>query len=658
MPRLPAYKTATSPLPRILAALREGADLGAAARAGPVAIDTLARWMSSDPEVAAQVEAAQRAGKDRGPGAEAPSPPTEGGPRPALAGHPARPTEAGSPERLKPSSAEPTPRDRWAQVHVEAAALGPGLYGYLLWLEGRIASHNEKAPAWDRLPAMPAHLRAEFRRFVESGKQEFTILGGRGLGKTTMFCRFTLIECLFAPPVVSGGEVAIWAELAQDMDAAGLALGVLEKLLAIAGYRRRIAASDGEMVDEFKTLRQERGRSRIQFASAHHERIEIRVYPATVAALSGPTLKGARHDEERKWRANAKDGTSSAEEVIDAEGGAFRGRPQAHLYRMSSHWGRGTPHQVDVDGGDTADRMIARLGSFLDAAREGFEARARVSTPLDAAEIRAYAASLTAESPELPSWVNPSLDPRTLKARSVRVFLREYGSRTTDAGDEGDFFDGLLLDAAEQRERPAGPPDSVVYTAIDTGAKKNPATLAAVGRWDTDAGPRFAPLTLRAWKPSPGAPLDLRLVVLPEMARLTKALGADTWSSDGFASDQIDLVAGAHGIAVTYVATSEAHRDVYAPVADGLARGEVCLTGCAGAADAVAQLRRVSSEAELGAAGARIRMVVPEDAGGEHGDLGVALVRALAAAGCGATESDDGGAEGTPSRYAAEFERR
>lgn len=651
MPRPPLWKTPASPLPAILAALEQGADLAAAARAGAVAPETLLRWMDA-PEVAAQIEAAQGRWKAKGaaPGIEP--------------GQPERPSVRSPPPASDGTRAQSAPRDRWAQVHEDAARLGPGLYGYLLWLEDRIAAHNEKAPAWDRLPPMPEPLLELFRDFDASGKQELDILGGRGLGKTTMFCRFTFVECAFAPPVVHGGEIAIWAELAQDMDAAGLALGVLEKLLEIAGLRKDPTRRESDP-DTFRTLRQERGRSRIQFTNAHRENIEIRVYPATVAALSGPTLKGARHDEEQKWRANAKDGTSSAEDVLDAEAGAFRGKPHAHLYRMSSAYSTATPHHRDTHGivvgesggtttlpdPDTADRMVARLGRFLGLARAGFEARAAVSTPADAAEIRAFAASLTERSPELPSWFNPAADPRTLRARSVRVFLREYGSRTTATGEEGDAFDSLLLDAAEKRARPDGEPASV-HAAIDTGAKRNPAALAIVGRWETDDGPRFAPLLLRSWAPAPGAPLDLRRVVLPAMARATVAAGAGLWSSDGFASDQIELVAAEFGIRVEFVATSEAWRDVYAPVADGLARGEVALSGCAGIADAVGQLRRVSTERTLGADGAHIRVVVPEDAAGEHGDLGVALVRALAAAGCGKVVHASWGVSAIPGRYA------
>ena len=60
----------------------------------------------------------------------------------------------------------------------------------------------------------------------------------------------------------------------------------------------------------------------------------------------------------------------------------------------------------------------------------------------------------------------------------------------------------------------------------------------------------------------------------------------------------------------------------------------------------------------LGATGARIRVVDPEDASGEHGDIGVALVRALAAAGCGAPEMSGGGWTEIPGRYSGPDGRR
>lgn len=539
MPRPPAYKTPGSPLPKILDAVRGGADLATACRIGGIGVDTLLRWMGNDESVRNQVEGAQNWARsallvvhDRTPG-----PAHHGGCRDqgepdgadAREGRAAR-SEAGS---AKHPESHPNRSDhgrrvtpaggRWERVREEAAALGPGLFGCLLWLEGRIGDHNRSAPAWDQLPAMPAPLVGIFRDFWASGKQELLIRAGRGFGKSTMFCRPTLVECLFGPRVVNGGEIAIWPELSVDMDEANLKVSVLERLLKLAGFRV------GEPEDEgsFATRKQERGRTRIQFQNAEHERIEIRVYPATVNALSGPTLKGGRHDEEAKWKASSKDGTNSAEDVLDAEAGAFRGRPQAHLYRVSSAWRTEGPHFVDVEAGDTPSRHVAKIGGeFLPLALAGFEARARVSTPADAAEIRAYAATLTADSPNLPSWFNPSLDPAALKARSVRVFLREYGSRSTGASDDGDFFDAILLDAAEVRARPRGAPDAV-FAAIDTGAKRNPAALAIVGKWESEEGTMFAPLVLRAWKPKPGAPLDLRLVVLPAMAG---TLGAPTGS--------------------------------------------------------------------------------------------------------------------------------
>lgn len=639
-------------MPAIVAALEAGAGLEGAARAGGVGLATLLRWCEADDGVVrGMVEGAQRKAhgqKDEGPdrGGSGPSSAHCGLPGASFAGSAPEvlrlaPHDPASGVRRASDASSTMGRDRWARPREEAAALGPGLFGWLLWLEARIGAHNARAPAWECLPAMPAPLLDIFGKFWASGKQELLVRGGRGLGKSTMFLRAILVDAFFGPRVVNGGEIAIFPELSTDMDEANLKVSGYAALLKILGLqhdptRREDAGEEGT----FRVLTAQRGRSRIQLVNAEREHLEFRVYPATVAAMSGPTLKGMRADEEAKWKHSSSEGTNSAEEVLDAARPAFRGRPHAHLYRVSSAYLAKGSHFEDVEEGDTPTRMVARIGEYLTLARDGFEARALVSSPADAAEIRAYAATLTPDSPNLPSWFNPSLDPRTLAARNVRVWLREYGSLSTGGDEDGDFFDPLTLDAAEQAPVPAGLPDSVC-AAIDTGATKNPAALAIVGRWNTGQGPRFAPLLLRSWKPAPGRPLDLRLVVLPEMARATKLAGASGWSSDGFASDQVMLVAAGAGLSVAFVATSEAHRDVYAPVRDGLGRGEVCLRGCEGASEVAAQLRRVSSVAELGASGARVRMVVPEDAGGEHGDLGVALVRALASAGCGRVEIVD-----------------
>lgn len=612
---------------KLSAALVGGADRTTACANAKISLGTLIGWIDKYPEVRQAVDDAERAARGLGV-------------RPAAVD--ARPSTR-------------TEVDRWERARTEAEALAPGetLYGWLLWLEGKIGSHNERAKAWETMPAMPPAVLAIFRDFWASGKQELLIRAGRGFGKSTIFCRPVLVECMFAPRVVNGGEIAIWPELSVDMDEANLKVGVLEKLLGVVGFR----AGDGSSNEgEYKTLTQERGRTRIKFINAEHEQIEIRVYPATVSALSGPTLKGARHDEEAKWKADSKQGTNSAQDVIDAEGGAFRGRTHAHLFRVSSAWKTEGPHYRDVEGldedgnrtgnGDTETRHVARIGAaFLDLALAGFEARAAVA-PKWADEIRAYARTLTADSPNLPSWFNPSLDPRTLKASSVRVFLREYGSRSSGAGEEGDFFDGLMIDAAEAFA--VGHADGPCFCAIDPGARKNAATIAIVRKVETSNGARFVPVLIREWKPSPGKPLDLRLTVLPAMARLARAWGCSGWVTDVHALTDVEIVGAQHGLSTRCRAEGDAYRKEYEPVRNALNRGQVSIAGCEGADVVAAQLRGVSSE--LGDRG-HVRIVLPEE-GDDHGDAGRAFVSALAEAGAGAIEDVDDDFEVCPSRYA------
>ena len=364
---------------------------------------------------------------------------------------------------------------------------------------------------------------------------------------------------------------------------------------------------------------------------------------------------GARNDESAKWRRDSAAQTDSADEVFAAQDSALRGNAHAHVYCISSAWKTSGPHFEDIEAGDTATRYVARVGeAWLDAARAGFECRAAVSNATDASELRAYAAALTADSPNVPTWINageaydPRFDPTMLEARNVTIFLREYGSRSSGAGKEGDYFDPLLLDAAERAELPRGV--DTYHCAIDTGATRNPATIAIVGRRVCDDDRiRYWIAYLRSWKGSPGAPLDLRLVVLPAMAVEAKRYGCESWWSDGWAGAEVRIVGAERGLATTFVATGDAHTQVYDPARQGLARGHVVLAGHPLAGEAVAQLRQVSSEAgERG----HTRILVPEDSAGDHGDLGVVLVRALAAAGCGQIEEAEAWIDGPASRYA------
>lgn len=275
--------------------------------------------------------------------------------------------------------------------------------------------------------------------------------------------------------------------------------------------------------------------------------------------------------------------------------------------------------------------------------------------------------------------------------KRVAKWLRENGSKPSDGGEEGDYFDQQTIDRAvatrragsrliycakrestDLRQRwtglardkatgqvvewhdelrkvqdayefvfeqmPVTAPralGSERFAAIDTGASKNPSALCIVERIVHEVnGERryqFRPLVLKEWRRKPGGlPLDLRNVVLPEMARLMTSYGCVMrWWSDAWSGHDIENVGALFGIQTVYISTSTVSRDMYEPIDAALAIDPcpVVLNGCDGIDLAVAQLRQVR-RANDG------KVIVPK-IGVDHGELGQVLVRALAHAGIG-----------------------
>jgi hypothetical protein len=163
------------------------------------------------------------------------------------------------------------------------------------------------------------------------------------------------------------------------------------------------------------------------------------------------------------------------------------------------------------------------------------------------------------------------------------------------------------------------------------------------------------PVFLKEWIPEPGAPLDLDRIQIPEAATICKKYKVETWITDAYYGTSVELRGSERNISTRYC-SSDPFTEVYDPVRRGVTRGTVCLSGCENAAEAARQLRLVKSAP---ADGGRIKIIVPHE-GKLHGDLGVALARALAAAGCGELEVHDPteGLSSVGSRYKDEFGSR
>lgn len=586
---------------KLLDALRRGEARTKAADAIGVPLRTLLGWIDTDDVLRLEVEMAERE---------------------------AQATGATMTARARD---EKTGQDRWAKFRDEAARLGAGTWGVLLYLDGMLAARpgaHALSPWW----------RWSLGEWYASGKPVYLGRIGRGGGKSTTQTEVVIAETLFGEREVPPGETWIWPFLSVDMSEANLKVGPLVSALGALGI--------GEGTDLTIHRAGKQGRTVLAYQDTRGQQVEVRVYPNTVDAMSGPTLAGATNDEEAKWKADKEKGVNSAEEVLDAMAGAFRGdaTSKKHMRISSAYMTRG-PHFDDIERGDDELHYVARIGPFLREAVDGFELVASRLAERgkhdEARMVRQYAATLTENSPNVPSWVaNPTHDVwggfMRLRQRT-RKWLRENGSWSSDESDEGDYFDHQTLDAGCAVARVVTRDFDGRFAAIDTGARRNPSALAIVERVMHEVRTngirerryQFRPHLLRERRPN-GRALDLRNDVLPEFARLILEAGCvPAWWSDGWSGHDVENVGAQFGLETIFISTSTVTRDMYEPLDVALAADPcpVVLSGCESIEAAVAQLRAVMRGADGKA--------IVREVGTDHGEFGQVLVRALAHAGIG-----------------------
>lgn len=515
--------------------------------------------------------------------------------------------------------------DPWEKMRGEAGALGPGLFGVLLWVDGLLVLRG--------YPPISPWWRWALGSFYESAKRWLVLMVGRRGGKSSTLCRVAVVEALFGEREITPGDVGVWPVFSVDMAEARGRLTMIKTILDVLG----VEYSESTM----------QGRPRIVTQDAKGRPIEFRVYPATVKGASGMTATGTTADEMAKWE-DEETGANPAREVLRSVRPAMATIKAAHGFICSSAWAKSGVHYEMVTAGSTKLNHVARIGEqFIDAVKAGFYAvAANELEPSDAAAIRAHADSLTADSTEVPSFLaNPTLDPQETRddEPDLATWLREYGS--VPLGLTGStFFDGPKLDAAAAQIAPVG--DGPCFCAIDPGSRRNAASCVIVQRRETAEGVRYPTVYEREWIPAPGAPLDLRKVVFPAMAKEARARGCAGWVTDVHALTDAEIVGAEYGLSTRCRAEGDAFRLEYQPVRDALHRGELPLGA---SPEIVKQLRTVKSAPRDGGG---TRMIIPAD-GDLHGDLGRAYVSACAEAGAGAAEeTGDDDFESLPSRYA------
>lgn len=307
---------------------------------------------------------------------------------------------------------------RWAKVHIEAAQLAPGPFGYFLWVDRACIAAG--------MPAASPWFRAEIGSFYSSGKMWGIFNVGRGGGKSTTLEKVAGDRSLFAPRRVPPGQVWTWPFISVGPDDAnrrvdGLAAVYRACGLAVIGEEDESGTRAKEGV---KITRAPRGSLTLDDAAGNA--IQLGSIAGTIGNVSGPSTIGLTVDEAAKLH----DKTSNANplaELIASLAQTSRGRPGWQAILCSSSWDRSGTFWQLVEQGDNDSNFVARIGrDFLDAALRGFESVAaweaqggpgRAPDPKAAETIREHARSLTAASPMIPTWVaNPTLGHPEAKA--------------------------------------------------------------------------------------------------------------------------------------------------------------------------------------------------------------------------------------------------
>jgi hypothetical protein len=541
-------------------------------------------------------------------------------------------------DKLEPPKLEGGKFDRWKRARDEAAKLGPGMLGFVLYLDNLLASDPGAH-------TMSEWLRWTLGEFYASGKHEFWMCAGRGFSKSTNFTKVVTAECIFAESDTPPGEEFVCPVLSVDLDEANNKVPWIKRALFKVGYNKT----------DVTIHEKDAGRTSFQFADAHGKEVIMKCFPATVKAMSGPTLRCAFNDELAKWQERGKDGesfqTNSATQVLSAQGGAWRTLKNKRCYNVSSAWLTSGPHYERIKRGDNEIRFVARIGErFLDAAKAGFYLVANKLDACvkhdDAERVRTYANALRADSPCIPSWLgNPNVDPwdgYLKQDENLDDWFREFGSVSSDQIVAGNAIRKELIERGRLTIRIASKDIDGRYAAIDTGESENPAALGIVERvvHEVRLGTaierryQWRPHRIEQWERKPkDPPLDLRGVVLPSMARIIVAEQCVlAWWSDGYASGAVQTVGAEFGIQTIFVATSEQWRDIYEPLATALAETPcpVVLSGRDLIELAIKQLGQTMKIARKEG----YSVAFPRE-GKRHAECGQVLARALAHAGIG-----------------------
>ena len=398
---------------KILEAVKKGKTLEQAVKSAGITIEKYKAAVEEDSELEEIILQALATARAAGTATPAPSSPPKAPSPPALAPPvqvaPVAAAPAPAPPEPAPHApptiviAEPEPDpdpppepEPWRldkeQISQEAAELAPGMFGYLLWVDQRVVDYG--------MPRMSDWWRFAISGFYASGKRWGIFRVGRGGGKSTTLTRIAATEGLFAERQIPPGQRWIWPFISINTEDAG------RRIVEIASVLRAVGLTP--------EIKRPNGRPTIELVDVNAQTIAFISLASSISGVSGPSTIGATLDEEAKLRDRAKN-ANPATEILASLVQTFRARDGIRGIRCSSAWNNLGSHAQAIAEGDTSANFVARLGEqFLQSAIDGLLDVADFESATGGKDIgdkiRAYARTLTAESPNVPTWIaNPTI---------------------------------------------------------------------------------------------------------------------------------------------------------------------------------------------------------------------------------------------------------
>jgi len=327
--------------------------------------------------------------------------------------------------------------DPWVRTRRDAALLGDGRMGSLLWIDDRCQAYGMFGldPWWI----------GAFGAYYASGKPVMVCRKGLRGGGSASACR-ALVRCaLFTERDLDPGTVGVIPIMSATRDEANDRFVTIMAILRACGIAPARNSDDegnqaarGGVDGIYKSTKSQAGGGLIQTLDSQGHKIEFRILPVLLRHAVGYTGIAGFLDESDLWPDDPDRHMNPATEVFDTIGERFTTQPQAELLIFSASYKARSAHSKLVADGDTPLQHVSRLG--IDGAQRDNEARAMLAESTGDFDPK-LTASADPMSPDIPAWVsNPSKSQIATcylwsKQRIGRM-LGRYGGRAAENADE------------------------------------------------------------------------------------------------------------------------------------------------------------------------------------------------------------------------------